>query len=84
MVGLTTGISVFAQETMTNDEVITLVQNGLNSSIVVNKIRSSKTNFDLSTDSLIKLKKAGVSDEDRQRDAFSQERNDNDTYHDGQ
>lgn len=63
IVGLTTGISVFAQETMTNDEVITLVQNGLNSSIVVNKIRSSKTNFDLSTDSLIKLKKAGVSDE---------------------
>ena len=60
---LATGIAAFAQEAMTNAEVITLVENGLNSSIVVNKIRASKTNFDLSTDALIQLKKAGVSDE---------------------
>lgn len=59
----TAGISTFAQEeTMTNDEVIMLVKNGLSESIVVNKIRTSKTDFDLSTDELIKLKKAGVSD----------------------
>lgn len=54
----------FAQEeTMTNTEVITLAKAGLNPSIIVNKIRASKSNFDLSTDALIKLKTAGVSDE---------------------
>ncbi|HXG86394.1 MAG TPA: hypothetical protein VNI84_20415 [Pyrinomonadaceae bacterium] len=51
------------EETMTNDEVITLAGAGLNKSIIVNKIKTSKTNFDLSTDALIKLKKAGISDE---------------------
>ncbi len=61
---LTTHQSVRAQEeTMTNGEVISLVKAGLNKTIVVNKIRTSKTNFDLSTDGLIALKKAGVSDE---------------------
>ncbi len=58
------GSTIFAQaEVMTNDEVITLAKAGLNSSIIVNKIRTSKSNFDLSTDNLIKLKTAGVSDE---------------------
>lgn len=52
-----------AQETMTNDEVISLSKAGLNPTLIVGKIRTSKTNFDLSTDSLIKLKQAGVSDE---------------------
>lgn len=50
------------EETMTNGEVVSLVKAGLNQSIIVNKIRASKTNFDLSTDGLIALKKAGVSD----------------------
>ena len=52
-----------AQETMTNDEVISLAKAGLNPSLIVGKIRTSKTNFDMSTDALIKLKQAGVSDE---------------------
>ncbi len=56
--------SVFAQdEVMTNSEVITLAKAGLNQSIIINKIRTSKSDFDLSTDSLIELKKAGISDE---------------------
>lgn len=50
-------------ETMTNSEVISLTKAGLAPSIIVGKIRTSKTNFDLSTDSLIKLKQAGVSDD---------------------
>lgn len=55
--------NAFAQEeTMTNDEVITLAKAGLNPTIIVNKISTSKTDFDLSTDSLIELKKAGVTD----------------------
>jgi len=54
----------FAQdEVMTNDEVISLVKAGLSKQIIINKIRTSKSNFDLSTDSLIKLKTAGVDDD---------------------
>jgi hypothetical protein len=57
-------LNVFAQEeTMTNAEVISLVKAGLSTTIIINKIRSSKTNFDLSTDSLIALKQAGVTDD---------------------
>jgi hypothetical protein len=52
-----------AQETMNNDEVITLTKAGLNPTLIVGKIRTSKTNFDLSTDSLIKLKQSGVTDD---------------------
>ncbi|MEP7037784.1 MAG: hypothetical protein ABI891_05535, partial [Acidobacteriota bacterium] len=61
---VTANTTIYAQdEVMTNNEVISLAKAGLNSSIIVNKIRTSKSNFDLSTDSLIALKKAGVSDE---------------------
>lgn len=49
-------------ETMTNEQVISLTTAGLSPSIIVGKIKTSKTNFDLSTDALIKLKTAGVSD----------------------
>jgi len=57
------GSNAFAQdETMTNEEVISLAKAGLNESIIVNKIKTSKSSFDLSTDNLIKLKQAGVSD----------------------
>ncbi len=57
-------IQTFAQdETLTNDEVISLVKAGLSNAVVINKIRTSKSNFDLSTDSLIKLKQSGVGDD---------------------
>lgn len=56
--------NVIAQdEVMTNDQVIELTKAGLSQSIIIGKIRTSKTSFDLSTDSLIRLKQAGVSDE---------------------
>lgn len=56
--------TVFAQsETMTNSEVVSLVKAGLSSQIIINKIRTSKTDFNLSTDALILLKQAGVSDD---------------------
>jgi len=50
-------------EVMTNEEVISLAKAGLSPGIIIGKIRSGKSNFDLSTDSLIKLKQAGVSDD---------------------
>ena len=56
-------IAIGQDDAMTNDEVITLTKAGLSPSIIIGKIRSGKSNFDLSTDSLIKLKQAGVSDD---------------------
>jgi hypothetical protein len=56
------GVS-FGQELLTNDEVISLSKAGLSSSIIIDKIRNSKSNFDLTTDGLIKLKQAGISDD---------------------
>lgn len=61
---LTANVNTFAQdEVLSNDEVISLSKAGLSSSIIVDKIRTSKSKFDLSTDGLIKLKKAGISDD---------------------
>jgi len=50
------------QDVMKNQDIILLVKAGLDSSVIIEKIRSSKTDFDLSTDALIKLKKEGVPD----------------------
>jgi hypothetical protein len=55
------GVAI-AQDSMSNDEVITLAKAGLSPAIIEGKIRSSKTNFDLSTDAMIKLKQAGVAE----------------------
>lgn len=50
-------------EVMTNAEVISLTRAGLSSPLIVGKIRTSTSDFDLSTDSLIELKSAGVTDD---------------------
>jgi hypothetical protein len=52
-----------AGEVLTNDQVITMVKAGLSTPIIVNKIRTSKTNFNTSTDELIRLKQAHIPDE---------------------
>lgn len=57
------GVRAQEEVAMTNAEVISLVNAGLNKTIIIGKIRSSKTEFDLSTDSLIKLKTANVDDD---------------------
>ena len=49
-------------EILTNDKVITMVKAGLPSSVIVNKIRTSKTNFNTSTDELIRLKQENVAE----------------------
>ncbi len=49
-------------EVLTNDTVIALARAGLGAETVVAKIKSSANSFDLSTDQLIKLKQAKVSD----------------------
>lgn len=50
-------------EVLTNETVLKMVAANLNAVIIVSKIRTSKTNFDLSTDELIRLQKAKVPDE---------------------
>lgn len=47
---------------LTNADVIEMVMSGLSENVAIAKIKSSKTNFDTSTDQLLKLKQSGVSD----------------------
>lgn len=50
-------------ETLTNDEVILMTKAGLSRDLIVRKISDSKSNFDVTAQALIELKKSGVSDE---------------------
>ncbi len=49
-----------AQEILTNETVAKLLDAGLDPGTVIEKIKASKGNYDLSTDQLIALKKRGV------------------------
>ena len=49
------------QNPLTNQDVIDMVQSGLQESTVVGAIRANSTSFDVSAAALIKLKKAGAS-----------------------
>lgn len=58
--------SAFAQVTeaaMTNTKVVELYNKGLGASVIVNKIKTSKTNFNTSTDTLIALKEKKLPDD---------------------
>jgi hypothetical protein len=48
---------------MTNRDVIRLVRAKISDDIIMAKIRQSKTRFDTSTEGLVALKEAGVSDD---------------------
>jgi hypothetical protein len=47
---------------MTNQDVVKLVKAQVSEDLIVAKIRQSKTKFDMSTDGIVALKEAGVSD----------------------
>jgi hypothetical protein len=51
---------VLAQEVLTNQSIVEMVKAGLSERVIVAKIRTSPTNFDVRTDALIALKKNGV------------------------
>lgn len=53
-----------AQKPLTNESVIAMVEAGLSESVIVAAIQSSPANYDVSSDGLIKLKKAGVTAEE--------------------
>jgi hypothetical protein len=58
-------ISLFAQNTqrpLTNDDVIQMVKAKLPESLIQSQLRSSKTNFDLSTTEIIRLSSQGISE----------------------
>ncbi len=52
-----------AQDVLTNEAVLAMKKGGLSDPVILAKIRSSQTKFDVSTSALIKLKEAGVSDQ---------------------
>ena len=52
-----------APAAMTNRDVIALVKAKISDDIIITKIRQSKTRFDTSTNGLVALKQAGVSDQ---------------------
>ncbi len=52
-----------ASAAMTNRDVIQLVKAKISDDIIIAKIKQSKTRFDTSTDGLVALKQAGVSDQ---------------------
>src|SRR6267143_1051940 len=60
---LFTATELTAQEVLTNDSLVALKKAGLSDAIIISKIRSSQTKFDVSTKGLIGLKNAGFSDQ---------------------
>ena len=55
--------SVGAQEVLTNDTVMAMKKAGLSDGVILAKIRSSQSKFDVGTQSLVTLKQAGLSDQ---------------------
>ncbi len=57
-------VIAFAQtETLTNSQIVEMSKIGLAKEIILKKINDSQSNFDVSTNALIELKKGGVADE---------------------
>lgn len=54
--------AVHAQEVLTNDSIVMMVKAGLAESVILLKIRSTATKFDVRTEALVALKQAGVAD----------------------
>ena len=52
-----------AQDVLTNDAVVAMKKAGLSDSVIIAKIRASRTKFDVNTQALISLKGAGLSDQ---------------------
>lgn len=53
---------VAAQEVLTNESVVAMRQAGLSEGVILAKIRSSQSRFDVGTQALVDLKKAGLPD----------------------
>ncbi|HZS46444.1 MAG TPA: hypothetical protein VFC63_15315 [Blastocatellia bacterium] len=51
------------EEILTNETILTLTKESLPPNLIVNKIKSTKANFNTTTEELLRLKQAGVADE---------------------
>ncbi len=58
--GTCLGAAAEAPKPLTNEDIVTMVQAGLDEGLVIEKIKTSKTAFDTSPSALVALKKAGV------------------------
>jgi hypothetical protein len=56
-------VSQLKQQPLTNESVVTLAKAGFDELFILQLIRSSRTNFDVSVQGLVVLKQAGVSEE---------------------
>jgi hypothetical protein len=56
-------VTVLSRHVLTNESVVTLAKAGFDELFIVERIRTSRTNFDTSVEGLIALKRAGL-DED--------------------
>jgi len=54
------GAAPSAPKPLTNEDIVTMVHAGLPPDVVIEKIKTSKTAFDTSTEALVALKKAGI------------------------
>lgn len=60
---LPASFSVSAQEVLNNKTIIEMVNAGFGKAVIIGKVKSSAGKYDLSIDSLMALKKAGIDDE---------------------
>lgn len=51
-----------AEEILTNETIVTMVKAGLGEELIISKIQTSQNQFDVSTDSILKLKAEGVNE----------------------
>lgn len=56
-------LNVFSSEILTNESVLKMVQAGLETDIIISKIKTSQNQFDTSVDEILRLKKEGVAGE---------------------
>ena len=63
VIALSTSFSVSAQEVLNNKTIIEMVNAGFGKAVIIGKVKSSAGKYDLSIDSLMALKKAGIDDE---------------------
>jgi hypothetical protein len=55
-----TALNVSASEILTNESVLKMVQAGLETEVIISKIKTSQNQFDTSVDEILRLKKEGV------------------------
>ncbi len=56
-------VTALSRHVLTNDGVITLAKAGFDELFIVERIRTSRTRFDMTVDGMVALKQAGVSED---------------------